>query len=369
VILSRKAEIERLEAEGEEGMVHSVLSGLPELFDGEASEGVGGDGEEGDGVKVEVGGEEDDDEWREELAPAPATATELVVDIDIDSGSITEGNFLDGSAMSSSLSFGHENEHENDLHDPQPQPQPHSQNSLPWSNPNPDTPPSASIHTTPHDPNASEKIDSSLSSLSPSLSPSFSPSFSPSPSPTPSSSTTSLSSLLHKTRTRISLPALLTHADALHALYPPTHPGLGIREIMGPGSVVFTWSEVDYGGKEDGGGEGEGGLLGDDEAAEMVSHPELVVYPYIEPHHPSPSSPFSSEKHNPQTKPKRYETRTAVIIGAVIVLGVSVGVAAFYGARGSRGGGGGGGWSWRKVGGKLIGAGESLRVVDGLGFW
>jgi len=36
---------------------------------------------------------------------------------------------------------------------------------------------------------------------------------------------------------------------------------------------------------------------------------------------------------------------------------------------GVEGGGGGGGWSWRKVGGKLIGAGESLRVVDGLGFW
>jgi TBC1 domain family member 20 len=141
-----------------------------------------------------------------------------------------------------------------------------------------------------------------------------------------------------------------------------------MREIMGPGSVVFTWSEVDCGGKENGDGEGEGGGLGDDEAEEMVSHPELVVYPYMEPHHPSPSqsSPFSSEKHKPQTKPKRYETRTAVIIGAVIVLGVSIGVAAVYGARGSRGGGG---WSWRKVGGKLIGAGESLRVVDGLGFW
>ncbi|KIY48795.1 hypothetical protein FISHEDRAFT_42625 [Fistulina hepatica ATCC 64428] len=63
----------------------------------------------------------------------------------------------------------------------------------------------------------------------------------------------------------VSLSSLLERADALYALYPPSHAALRLPSIMGPQSVVFTWSPTEP--------------LSDDEAERMVKHPELVVYP------------------------------------------------------------------------------------------
>lgn len=64
----------------------------------------------------------------------------------------------------------------------------------------------------------------------------------------------------------LSLSSLLAHASHLQTLFPPSHPSLHLSEIMGPQSVVHTWSEnfSDW--------------PSDDEAEKMVSRIDLVVY-------------------------------------------------------------------------------------------
>jgi len=148
---------------------------------------------------------------------------------------------------------------------------------------------------------------------------------------------------------------------------------------MGPQSVVYTWSQSDY-LDDDGAGDGDRQGLGDDEAESMMLHPELVVYPYIEEHPPSLSSDEDQDEKHRRRKmkklnPRRFETRT-MVVGAVIVLGVSIGVAAVYGIRaghghGHGGTGGRGSWSWKKVGGQVGGVlvGASERIVEGFGLW
>ena len=54
--------------------------------------------------------------------------------------------------------------------------------------------------------------------------------------PTPPHRSTSTHALM-------TLSSLLTHANTLYELYPPTHPGLAMSSIMGPQSVVYTWRE------------------------------------------------------------------------------------------------------------------------------
>ena len=65
----------------------------------------------------------------------------------------------------------------------------------------------------------------------------------------------------------IPLPTILAHSDWLLAQYPPSHPLLRLSSIMGPQSVVFTWSES------------FSDLPSDATAEMMVGRPELVVYP------------------------------------------------------------------------------------------
>jgi hypothetical protein len=124
---------------------------------------------------------------------------------------------------------------------------------------------------------------------------------------------------------------------------------------MGPNSVVFTWCE----------GVGEDGDETDDVAEGMVLHPELVVLPYVEPEPSLFSSEEEEETENIRpdkntdrhrrkkaTKPKSklLETRTMVVLGAVLVLGVSMAV---YGIRASTHGHGG--WKKLVIGGRVGG--------------
>lgn len=66
------------------------------------------------------------------------------------------------------------------------------------------------------------------------------------------------------------LSSLLTQADALYAQYPPSLPQLKLSSIMGPQSVVYTWSEK------------EADLPSDATAEAMVLHPDLIVYNYMD---------------------------------------------------------------------------------------
>jgi hypothetical protein len=146
----------------------------------------------------------------------------------------------------------------------------------------------------------------------------------------------------------IFLTDLLRQADALYAEFPPSHPDLHLSSIMGPQSVIFTWSES------------FSELPSDQEAEAMVQHPNLIVYPYvdIEEDESSESSEYEEEvksrwrqkgkerlkagaaklkkKERKETALKRpgYPQGT-VVAGAVLVVGVAV---AIYGIKTRSGG-------------------------------
>jgi TBC1 domain family member 20 len=205
---------------------------------------------------------------------------------------------------------------------------------------------------------------------------------------------------------RLTLSFLLSHADTLHELYPPTHPGLALSSIMGPQSVVYTWREpsnmIGLGGNN--GSELMEDRLTDDEAEAMVAHPGLVVYPYIEEDDDIEEDGSEekengwgwwSEKKRPELKQSGKEMtrqgkerkgprklrknvsskveRRMVLAGAVVVLGVAMAV---YGTRLGTGRGSivagwdvhGREWRWvgRWVGGALVGVLDRMVALSGV---
>ena len=304
-------------------MVHSLLSGLPELWDGEEEEWVkevemDGEGDvkiEEDGVKLEEEnvplGHTPDDPTNEEatILPAPALSpipspsstppspSTLIPTTDWgdmtttkDESGVDHGELLESSQSAPAFVSVFENGDMN------------------------------------------ERVELSSSFLSEegeTLNSSHTLTHSPAPSTSPSPTRPTSPSSRPKRTPQIPLTALLTHADELYNTYPPSHPSLCLSEIMGPRSVVFTWSE----GAGAGGEEGE---EADDEAERIVLHPELIVFPYPEPPLPSEEEeekkPHHRKPSKPKPKPKIIETRTMVVLlSAVLVLGVSLAV---YGSRG-----------------------------------
>ena len=156
---------------------------------------------------------------------------------------------------------------------------------------------------------------------------------------------------------RISLTALLQHADILYERYPPTHPSIALDTIMGPQSVVFTWSQ-------------DPSLLPrDDEAELMVTRPDLVVLPI-----PEEEEPIEKDEEHKDDKRRRRKLRKSrrivplrrktMVASAVLVLGIAVAV---YGTGGFRGGNNlhrHGHREWRSltrfVSAMFVGAGERL---------
>lgn len=137
-------------------------------------------------------------------------------------------------------------------------------------------------------------------------------------------------------RAQIVLTDLLRQADDLYAKYPPSHPELALSSIMGPQSVVFTWSES------------FSGLPADDEAESMIAHPELVVYPFVEvePHDKEQDSDAGPRRKKKGKERRRRTVRRllsktpvfgpvekkTMLAGTVLVLGVAMAV---YGMKAS----------------------------------
>jgi TBC1 domain family member 20 len=179
--------------------------------------------------------------------------------------------------------------------------------------------------------------------------------------------------------TKLFLTDLLKHADTLYNTFPPSHSGLSLSSIMGPQSVIFTWSES------------SSSLPSDNIAEAMVSCPELVVYPIIETHKKSKESSESEENTSKKTRRKRHRHRKSpfshmekktMVAGTVIVLGVAM---AIYGVKAARTGGdrsvygifhsfteGHNGHTsakdWRRLGGWVGGAvvGVTTKIMNGL---
>ena len=178
--------------------------------------------------------------------------------------------------------------------------------------------------------------------------------------------------------TKLFLTDLLKHADTLYNTFPPSHPDLSLSSIMGPQSVIFTWSES------------FSSLPSDNTAEAMVSRPELVVYPYIETQMISKESSESEEKTSKRPHRNRHKLRKSpfshlekktMVAGTVIVLGVAM---AIYGVRASRSGdrsvygiihnfiegqnGHASAKDWRRLGGWVGGAvaGVTSKIMNGL---
>ncbi|KAL6298200.1 rab-GTPase-TBC domain-containing protein [Sparassis latifolia] len=249
VPLSRREEVEILEKDGEDGMIHSLLSSLPELY--EEDERALPIGEDISKSIVIVQAEES---VEDEATARPDT---LVESMDVDEIS-------------------------------------------------PGTPTTAASSTS----SPSEKFRT--------------------PSPTPSIP-------IHiPQRPRVSLTSLFLRADELYTHYSPSHPSIALSSIMGPQSVMLTWSE------------NSAELPTDDEAELMVTKPELVVRPYIEPEDEVVSDEEQTEKkdaerrrrrkpHKPRQLERAILERKTVVAGAVLVLGVAVVV---YGMQSGQSGGG-----------------------------
>ena len=130
-------------------------------------------------------------------------------------------------------------------------------------------------------------------------------------------------------RPSLSLTSLLRHADDLFVQFPPTHPKLLLDSILGPQSVIFTWSE------------NPALLASDSEAEALVTAHESIVRPFIDPDEMSSKererSPSPSEKRKRRRLARFLRRRRkaagnlklngkTVLTGAVVALGVAVAV-------------------------------------------
>lgn len=358
----------RLTEEDEEGMIHSLLSSLPDLFEEEEEIGIPEarlpDKEEAalDDINSEPSLEvsafpstesKDDEppaEPREQaefdnVAEEPHSETPV--------GLLLDHDLEDLPSLESSSSIEEARQHLEVSPTPAP-------SALPQSEP-----------STPGDP-LSLDVSTATTSTDEPATPSDSnpPPYDASPKrkSEPPSPSTSAHPFPH--RPRISLSSVLKQADELFEQYPPTDPSINILTIMGPQSVMLTWSEH----FDD--------LPSDDEAELMVLKPELVVLP---PPEEPPSDHGSDEESTSRKGKEKSDTshsrrrrklhkarplgvimvqRKAMVASAVVVLGVAMAV---YGTGGFRGDGGGGYRAhreWRAlsrfVGALLFGAGEKL---------
>ncbi|KAF7308601.1 TBC1 domain member 20 [Mycena chlorophos] len=233
IILSRKNDVERLEEEGEEGMLHSLLSALPDLVDDESD------------VRAE-----EEVVAKEESSPIPVDE-----EADTETETKSEDEYVPSVADHSEAS------------------------ELPA-----DDPPTYFEPSSEH-----EEADD------------------PSPTPPPPPPRRK-----PKPKPQI-LTALLVAADALHESYPSTYPALHLSSIMGPQSVVYTWSPHTK------------DMPSADEAERMVQRPDLIVYP-------EPPPPEPEKKPAPRRTQARSVTNTGLLVGAGLVLGVAIAVSV-YGAR------------------------------------
>ncbi|KAI0353911.1 hypothetical protein OH77DRAFT_1406209 [Trametes cingulata] len=359
--LTRRKEVQVLEDEGEEGMMHSLLTGLPELYEEDEARSPAKESPANSAAASE----------EKPTAEGKTEATDTPIPPDAASGAndesppvhdphLNEVNELpaDASAVSSQDDAAATRQ----------------QYEL-------DAPPATvGAEETTADPLASGKTEPEEIPLPPSPKPEPSePPLSEKAPPTRTHSPEPLDDP-RPPRPRVSLTALLKQADELYEQYPPTHPDIDVPSIMGPQSAMRTWSEH------------PSELPDDDEAELMVTKPELIVLPYIEPEDDDIASDGeSSFRHSPGEKRRREKAekekrrrklrkprkltdivvqRKTMVAGAVLVLGVAMAV---YGYNAGLPGSGGHhrsglGRDLRKVGrflgGALMGVGE--KVIEGI---
>ena len=334
MILARKEEATWLEAMGEEGMLHSILSSLPNLYE---------EGEEADPSLREARFKAED----------PAVAVDNnnqagdVLNGDIAPGCMVKAEGLTDDASLAIPLLSDVNEETTG--------QPLPSESLPIEQESSDDVCAAGALSTPSsDP---PQIESDSRVLDGVLLGDKSPAFTedgitlidelitkveleemkltptltstPSSEPEPEGSDPWPDTPNQPSKARMSLSSLLRQADDLLVRFPPTHPQLDLDKIMGPSSTIFTWSES------------VSSTPSDDELEQYVKTPHLVVLPYVDPW----EEVTMKGKQVRESKTRKVERRAklrknifsrakvqkgAVFAGAVLALGIAMAV---YGTR------------------------------------
>lgn len=363
-----------MEEEGEDGMLHSLLSTLPELIDEKECTGIQKESDHtepgvGDDGKIAESSLKDKDEFAIIDDEKSHLEVSVVGEILDDSPSRAEHEGLQGKT-SQDPSVGENSDDALTQHNGVANAsQPPGSSAWEESGRQPVLDASTILSTEASNGDLATAVDHSSSTL-----PSPSSSETPPPSPSPPSSEFPQQ---RRRRAAVSLPDLLTHADALFERFPPTHPSLHLPEIIGPKSVIFTWSED------------PAQLLSDAEAEALIAHPELVILPYQDPDElPFTKEGEDSDQYDSDVRPKKGRRklrkrrrrgdphfgvaldRKTVLTGAVVALGVAVAVYSvrsrnghgpFDVARADR--------EWRRAGrwvsGVLIGGSQKLLETFG----
>ncbi|KAI0266112.1 rab-GTPase-TBC domain-containing protein [Gloeopeniophorella convolvens] len=330
VTLNRKDEVLKLGESGEDGMIHSVLTGLPELIDQGHTETE--DDSQGDEAQAQPEPAVQAAE-RSNHTPAPDDSPPAYSD----------------SERGRNSSEAQQGQQQQPAGAPQPQ--------LGAPAPSPESPaaPAAPTHTDtktgalsrpPPPPPRDERTDAADDDIPPSPQPAESPVPPSHPPPTspsdpvasnspdrdpaeiplpPSTSSTRPASPAPSRAPRarkVPLAVILALADQLFARFPPTEPELHLADTLGPGSAMRTWSQ-------------DPALLLSDDTAEalVVEDVDIVVRPPPEPE-PEVDKPRPRRGRAGRRRRGRTERR-AMLVGAVLVLGIAVA----YGVHARRGGG------------------------------
>ncbi|KAK7471029.1 GTPase-activating protein gyp8 [Stygiomarasmius scandens] len=328
ITLSRKAEVQQMQEEGEAGMLHSLLTGLPNITDGDEVlvKGESSVDDQKPAIETAVKELSGDDEYiplEEETKPKPEDPMPFEPPLEAKPSHENSGAYL---------------QEEN----------PELREDTQFSNPPSDVQGEQEVSEPSNgDPQASSEQGS------------------PSSSSSVKNDAWDDDETFHIRKPTIPLVVLLKQADDLYKTYPPNHPGLSLSSIMGPKSVVFTWSP-------------EPSEMPDDDTAEnIVEHTDQIVLPYVE---ESPDKEKEAEHLNRDNRRGRqkhdkalrrliraleFRDRRTMVASAVLVLGVALAV---YGiANGSMSRNGRHQFTaeqWRHltgwVGGVLLGAGERV---------
>ncbi|KAH9918040.1 rab-GTPase-TBC domain-containing protein, partial [Amylocystis lapponica] len=295
VVLSRREEAHRSEDDGEEGMIHSLLSSLPVIYEEDEAR-------KADSPLQDICTTEDITSKPEVVSEADIKQEgEEILDVEATEDITKHATTVDGQVKENLVE---------ELSDPP---------SLPPLPPSPSEEDSSQTEETASEAQVFSDAETSVSTAEPDEMPHHkveSPELSEKPEADPSVVISS---------TTVSLTSLLMHADELYSIYPPTHPAIALDTIMGPQSVMLTWFED------------PSELPSDDDAERMVLKPELVVRPVIDPEDEVASddeTDSTRRAHEKQArrrrrlrKPHRLAVqRKTMVAGAVLVLGVAMAV-------------------------------------------
>ena len=336
MILARKEEVTWLEAVGEEGMLHSILSSLPNLYE----EGQEGDpslpipeaeGKTEDAVATVDNKNETGDFPNGDIAPGyTVKAEELTENASSAIPLPSDVNEETAYRALPSESLPIEQESSGDIGVARPLSAPSSGTSMIES----DNRVLDGVLLGDKSPTLTENgttlVDESITKAEPEgmkLTPTSAST--PPSEPEPEGSDPWPDTPGQPSKARMSLSSLLHQADDLLVRFPPTHPKLDLDKIMGHGSTIFTWSES------------ASSIPSDDELEQYVGKPHLVVLPYVDP----VEEAMTKEKETRELEMRKVERRAklresifsranvprrAALAGAVLALGIAVAV---YGTR------------------------------------